>query len=204
MRSKKQKEIELGNVWGIRFTASQSAVIGSLVLWLGLALLGVVGLHLLTWIALLGGLLGVALHWLSDTGHQLGHAWAARQVGWPMSGLRYFGLLSTSLYPKNEPLLPGRVHIRRALGGPAASLLLALLGVAWVWAAGGSGSLMDWLGRFFLFDNLVVFGLGAFIPLGFTDGSTLLEWIGKDGKAGTGKKLATRDRRRPSKARPRM
>ena len=37
-----------------------------------------------------------------------------------------------------------------------------------------------WLGLFFLFDNLLVFTLGALLPLGFTDGSTLLHWRNKE------------------------
>jgi hypothetical protein len=32
---------------------------------------------------------------------------------------------------------------------------------------------------FFFLENLFVFTLAAFLPLGFTDGSTLLEWRGK-------------------------
>jgi hypothetical protein len=35
---------------------------------------------------------------------------------------------------------------------------------------------------FFALDNLLFFTLGAFLPLGFTDGSTLLYWWPKRGK----------------------
>jgi hypothetical protein len=35
------------------------------------------------------------------------------------------------------------------------------------------------LATFFFLDNLLVLTLGSFLPLGFTDGSTLLEWWGK-------------------------
>jgi hypothetical protein len=36
-----------------------------------------------------------------------------------------------------------------------------------------------WVALFFFLDNLLVLTLGAFVPLGFTDGSTLLRWWGK-------------------------
>jgi hypothetical protein len=41
------------------------------------------------------------------------------------------------------------------------------------------GSALWWVGVFFFLDNLIVFTLGALLPLGFTDGSTLLYWWGK-------------------------
>ena len=41
---------------------------------------------------------------------------------------------SLSRYPKNEPHLLPKIHIRRAIGGPLSSLLLTLItgGLAWV------------------------------------------------------------------------
>ena len=41
-------------------------------------------------------------------------------------GINLWGPLSSSIYPADEPPLPRSVHIRRALGGPLASLLLTL------------------------------------------------------------------------------
>ncbi|MBW7885798.1 MAG: hypothetical protein H3C34_24840, partial [Caldilineaceae bacterium] len=43
----------------------------------------------------------------------------------------------------------------------------------------GSGGVGWWLLVFLAVDNLVVLGLGAFLPLGFTDGSTILNWWGR-------------------------
>ena len=45
-----------------------------------------------------------------NTLHQFGHAWAARRVGYPMTGLRYRGVLAASLYPRNEPELPADIQ----------------------------------------------------------------------------------------------
>ena len=113
------------------------------------------------------------LHWLADLLHQAGHAIAARSTGYPMSGLRLWFLLSSGLYPLDEPELPVRTHVRRALGGPIMSLIVyhrrrcdRLLCVPQAVPTPGSRSL--------LLDNLLIFTLGAFVPLGFTDGGTLL------------------------------
>ena len=119
------------------------------------------------------GLAAMILHWIAVLLHQAGHATAARSTGYPMSGIRLWGVLGSSLYSPSEPALPPLVHFRRAMGGPLFSLLVTLLALVpllllhsetWAW----------WLVLFFLLDNLLVFTLGSFLPLGFTDGSTLL------------------------------
>jgi hypothetical protein len=76
-------------------------------------------------------------------------------------------------------ILPANIHIRRALGGPVGSLLLTLLAAVIGLALRPLGGTPWLVGAFFFLDNLLVFTLGAFLPLGFTDGSTLLEWRGK-------------------------
>jgi hypothetical protein len=40
-----------------------------------------------------------------------------------------------------------------------------------------AGGVAFYVAAFFALDNLLVFTLGAFLPLGFTDGSTLLYWL---------------------------
>jgi hypothetical protein len=176
---KASNDIGLGGVAGLRLSAAPSALIGSLVLW---ALLGAVGLLLLKLspveVALLS-LTGVLLHWISDVIHQLGHAWAARQSGHPMVGIRLWWLLTSSIYPSNEPQLLRSVHTRRALGGPITSLLVgALSSLVLLIIPVDTGPW--WLALFFCLDNLLVLGLGAFLPLGFTDGSTLLKLYSKE------------------------
>jgi hypothetical protein len=122
----------------------------------------------------------VGLHLVANLGHHFGHAWAAARTGYPMSGvlLGKWGLLGTSLYPTSEPALPARIHIRRALGGPLASLGLSLIAGALVLVLPRE-TMLWWATLFFLADNLGVFFLGSLLPLGFTDGSTLLHWWGK-------------------------
>jgi hypothetical protein len=40
-------------------------------------------------------------------------------------------------------------------------------------------TLLLWVLPLFSLDNLFFFTLGALLPLGFTDGSTILRWMGK-------------------------
>jgi len=174
------RDYSLGSLAGLRISAAPAAAGGSLALLVILAAAALVGLRWPPGQALLGGLLAVLLHWAGVFAHQFGHAWAARSTGFPMTGIRLgaLGVLSTSLYPAEEPDLPAAVHIRRALGGPFASLLLALAAgiIAFLWRGGGP-AWAAWL--FFTLDNLVILGLGSFLPLGFTDGGTLMRWWGK-------------------------
>ncbi|HEU5104138.1 MAG TPA: hypothetical protein VFU22_34210 [Roseiflexaceae bacterium] len=169
---------ELGRLAGLRLTAGPSAIVGSAVLWV---ILG----NIAWWLgasagaAILGGLVAVLLHWASNIVHQLGHARAARSTGHPMIGIRLWWLLTASIYPRDEGQLPAAVHIRRALGGPIASLLLTLVAAVAALALRSAGGPIWWLAVFVFLDNLLVLTIGAFLPLGFTDGSTLLYWWGK-------------------------
>lgn len=172
------KEYKLGKIAGLRLSARPAAIYGSIALFLLLAGIAIGILRLALVDAAIGSLAAVVLHWVAALAHQLGHAWAARQTGYPMTGIRFgsLGLLAASRYPSNEPTLPPAIHIRRALGGPTGSLLASLVAAILALLLHNSSGLPWWLAVFFFLDNLVVFTLGSFLPLGFTDGSTLLEW----------------------------
>src|SRR4051794_9141551 len=118
---------DLGRVANLRLTADSSAIVGSALLWALLSGIAAFGLGHSPTVAVAGGLVAVLLHWASDIVHQLGHAQAARATGQPMIGIRLWWVLSSSIYPPDEGPLPAFVHIRRALGGPIASLLLTLI-----------------------------------------------------------------------------
>jgi hypothetical protein len=169
----------LGRAAGLRLLAHPSAMVGSVLLWLLLSGIAVFGLGVSPLAASIGGLIAVLLHWASDIVHQLGHARAARKTGHPMIGIRLWWVLSASIYPSDEGSLPAAVHIRRALGGPLASLLLTVIAAVIALALHPLGGVFWWVALFFFLDNLLVLTLGAFLPLGFTDGSTLLHWWGK-------------------------
>jgi hypothetical protein len=174
-------EYKLGKVAGLSLSFEPLAIVGSILLLVLLSGVAIGILNLPVGEALVVSLLAVILHWVSDIAHHLGHAWAARRTGYPMIGIRLGkrALLGTSLYPPDEQALPATIHIRRALGGPIGSLLLSLIAALTALTLRPVGGALWWVAVFFFFDNVVVFALGAFLPLGFTDGSTLLQWWGK-------------------------
>ena len=170
----------LGRLFGLQVSGTPLALVGTLLLWLlvGTAARGALALPLAQ--AAWAGLLGAALWWLIELVHQLGHAVTARGTGHPMAGIEFgqFALFARSIYPADEPDLPASVHIRRALGGPVASLALGA-------AAGLTALLLPahgpawWAALYTAAVSTLVMGLGALLPLGFTDGSTLLAWWGR-------------------------
>jgi hypothetical protein len=173
------REIRLGKIGGLTLSAMPSALVGFLLTWVILSAFGAIVLGIDLPKAILGGLIAALLQLASEIIHQLGHAWAARQTGYPMTGIRLWGVLSTSVYPSDEPVLPASIHIRRALGGPMTSLLVTILAGIFLFALRDRDGVARWIALFFFVENLFVFMLGAFLPLGFTDGSTLLHWLGK-------------------------
>ena len=164
----------------LTISAAPSAVGGALLL---TAVFGFVGrrvFRLTPEAALAGGALAAALHFVSELWHQSGHARAAAQTGYPMTGVHLWGVLGTSLYPPDEPELPSEVHARRALGGPRASAVFAVAGALLALATrpiGGvaHGSVAHMVSTLFALENLFVFSAGALVPLPFmeTDGTTL-------------------------------
>ena len=128
--------------------------------------------------ALLAGGLGALGMWVSDWLHQMGHALAAARAGHPMTGILFTSVLSVSQYPADEPALPARVHIQRALGGFWVNVLIGLLLLPyWFFLSfenGASGWTLGWLTLW----NLGVLGLGALLPIDIpnvltSDGGTL-------------------------------
>jgi hypothetical protein len=179
------KLIELGKIAGLRLTAHWTAFAGFVVLWIVVAVGVIFLLEPPIEEAIIGSLLVTVLHYLSELWHQLGHAWAARRTGHPMIGVRYWLILGMSIYPKDEPGLPGPTHISRALGGPAASFLLAIIiFILTMTTDDTTPMVLLWVLPVMFLDNFFVFALGAFVPLGFTDGSTILRWWGRQEEVG--------------------
>jgi hypothetical protein len=170
------RNLDSGRLDKLTISAAPSVVGGALLLLAVFSLIGRRVFRLRPGPALAGGVLATALHFISELWHQRGHARAAARTGYPMTGVRLWGVLGTSLYPPDEPELPGELHVARALGGPRAS--------AWLAAAGGLVALATWpvggvafmVSTLFALENLLVFSFGALFPLPFmeTDGMTLL------------------------------
>ena len=173
------KIYQLGTFGGLKLLIRPSALIGLLLLWTGLTSF--------TWRlmdfppdqALAAGLGSTVLHFISELVHNMGHSVAARQVKRPMEGVLFWGLLATSLYPKDEKKVTPRLHIRRALGGPIASFILTILtGLQLAVVSPVAAQLppaIPFIAMFLFWDNLLIFTLGSILPLGFTDGSTILQ-----------------------------
>jgi hypothetical protein len=171
-----EKKLNLGQIDGLWVYVEINVFLGMLILWGAFSGLVYFILKLPPIASLAMGLAAVFLHYAFEFWHQYCHAWAARRTGYPMEGLHYTMVLASSLYPVDEPQLPARVHVQRALGGPLGSLALGLFGGVLTWALYPFGGLLYWFTWFVFLENLLVYCIGALLPLGFTDGDTLLQW----------------------------
>jgi hypothetical protein len=170
------------SLFGLHLTFTRGALLWHLGLAVLAALLAAWLLALGPGAAVLAGVLSAGVFFFSELLHQLGHAWAARGAGHPMQGIRFFSLFSASLYPANEPALPRRLHVLRALGGFWINVLVGVVLVPLASAAWPGGGLGAWLLAFAAVVNLLVLGLGALLPItvpggdGVTDGAALLRY----------------------------
>lgn len=174
-----QKNFALGHIFGLEISAKPSAFVGFLAVWLALSALGIFVVHLNFVESVVSGFVITCLHYVSEVIHQLGHAGAARNTGYPMRGMRFVHVLAFSQYPKDEPELSGKIHIRRALGGPLISFLVTVIALLILLVAQNSGIVFYWIALCFFLDNLLVFTLGALLPLSFTDGGAIARYWGK-------------------------
>lgn len=163
----------LGSVSKVRLSARPSAIMCWLLLWAVYSTVGGFLFKLPLGVALVGGLLAFACHWFSTLAHQLGHVWAGRRVGYAATGIEFWWIFSSTLYPADEPALPTAIHLQRALGGPALNLLLTIVAATLSFALLSVGGFAWRLAAVLAVQNLLAFIVG-FLPLGFTDGSTLL------------------------------
>jgi hypothetical protein len=171
-------EISFGKFARLQLSARPSFFISSLLLWALLAFIGLMWFQLPLLQAMVGGLVAVVLHWLTVCWHHVGHAYAARRVGYPMQGVRFGFLIAASVYPSDEPALPAAVHVARAFGGPTANFLLCLLIAPFVFFTRLIGGVF-WLLVLFLFLDNLILAVQLFIPLSFNDGSAILYWLRK-------------------------
>lgn len=168
---------ELGTVGGLTLTAEPSAYISFAFVFIVLLIAGLMLLDLPVVVVIIGAALGTIWHWVAEYLHQYGHALAASRIGHPMTGIHFWGVLGRSIYPEGEAELSPREHIYRALGGPALSTLLTIMLGLLLLIASAIGGAVYYLVYFMFLDNLLVFTIGPWIPLGFNDVSTIIYWM---------------------------
>ena len=172
------KTIHLGKLFGLQIGILPLAFVGTLVVWIVFTVIARSGLNIPFIQSLLMGLIATLLHWTFELIHSLGHAYAAKRTGHPMTGITFgaMAVFALTRYPKDEPELRPSIHIRRALGGP---IINGILSIAFFLLLPFWSGNWFWLGMFALFENLFVYTLQVFIPLGFNDGSTILRNLRK-------------------------
>lgn len=165
-------------LFGLEIRIYPSAGLVTLALWV---IFGVISALLFDFSivqAIITGLIGAAVHWLSVLVHHLGHAFAAARTGYPMRLVRTYGPLAASIYPRDEGELPARLHIRRAIGGPIFSGALGIIGAILFFGLRDSGDFITWTLGLVAAINLFVFTIGALLPNPIieTDGMTIMKY----------------------------
>jgi hypothetical protein len=163
--------VRLGRILGLDVSAQPSSLVTYAALAGLLTAFGTSRLKLRLPAAVAFAGAGVTLHLLSLLVHHFGHALAARSAGYPMTGVRLFGPIASSVYP-DEPPLPVGTHLRRALGGPVSSFLFSCL-ILLIRPLARSSRVGQVLWWYLFFDNVFDFALGSLLPLEFTDGGTI-------------------------------
>jgi Zn-dependent protease len=167
------KSIHLGKLFGLQISLLPLAFAGMFILWIGFSSIAFYGIDTPFGESLLLGFIAALLHWTFELIHSLGHAYAAKRIGYPMIGITFgtLAIFALTHYPKDEPELSPLAHIKRALGGPIINGLLSI--IFYLLLPLWSGN-WYWLGMFAFLENLIVYTLQIFLPLGFNDGSTIL------------------------------
>ena len=176
--STRASDIGRARIGGMQVALTSAFYIGTVLIGAVYFVIGIALFHRSPLNALVGSAVLVVLHWVNELWHNYGHFRAARSTGFPMDGVRLGTpfLLGTSIYPASEGELSAKVHIRRALGGPVANLVLFFVALIATAVLQVIRPHFVWVGIVWALENLLVFVVGNALPLGFNDGSTLLRW----------------------------
>ena len=88
-KDKRDERNQIRHMGRLAVESAPLAFAGSIGLWVIVVLLMMAVFNIPIGSALFGGVIVVVLHWFCETVHQLGHAWAARRTGYPMTGMRF-------------------------------------------------------------------------------------------------------------------
>jgi Zn-dependent protease len=170
------QEYRLFRITDIEIRLRPSAFFSALLIWAGVTAFTLLGEQLPAVQALLSGFIVALGHWFSAIWHHLGHAFVTKRLDYPMQAITLHGLTASAVYPTSEQETPADVHLRRALGGPAASAILTLTLYRLALSEYPNGGLILVVMAAMMVDNLLFFTLGAMLPLDFTDAGTLIRW----------------------------
>jgi hypothetical protein len=159
------KTFTLFAVFGVKVTMSAGGVIAFVAAMPLVAWLSTITVQLSFAEAILAGLLGAVVIFLSDLLHQFGHAYVARRLGYPMRGIHFHSILSASVYPPDEPPLPRHIHVKRALGGFWVNILIGLFLLPYAFFLSFEGGATGFVTMFSALYNFVILGLGALFPI---------------------------------------
>jgi Zn-dependent protease len=170
-----RRPVNLGWLGPLYVTGERSVLVGFAVVWVLMLALASQWVEGTGFDRLMAATLAALGHWFWDLMHHVGHYLAGLYAGHPMRGIHLYGVLIRSVYPPNEPALAANIHIRRAIGGPAMSICMALLCLLFQRIFPS-----DILWFFFyisFWDNLLVMTLGALLPVAGLDGHVILrQW----------------------------
>lgn len=106
---------------------------------------------------------------VANTIHGFGHIVSGTLAGSAMDELLITATRDANIYRGDQSAVRGRTHVARAIGGPAANLLMAAL--AYAALAGLGGGAHPWLARVGTVNLL--YGLGGLLPIPSVDGEVI-------------------------------
>lgn len=181
------RKINLGRFLNVEITMAMSSFVTMAIVFVVATLAASTLLSQEIGAAIIFGVGVVFIHWWGDFLHQVGHILAASRLKYPAYRLHFWGPLSTTMYPKDEPELLPTMHVKRALGGPIASIIVSFVYGLILYVVGEGYEPINWLALFGVVESILVFTLGALTPMNpfmpdsmkdfKTDGDIVLDWF---------------------------
>lgn len=162
---------DLGYFGPVRVSAERSAYVGFVLVSVVMFVAALTQLIGTGSDRLMAALLATLGYYLCLAIHHTGHYLAGLYAGYPFERLHLYWAIARDVYPPNEPPLAANIHLRRALGGPAASILAAL--ACLLLALISPGGILRFVFLSGLWANLLIFTLGALIPAFGLDGDVI-------------------------------
>jgi hypothetical protein len=168
--TKTVRRIRIGRFWGVTILVTSLTWLGPLVFFSLNFLINLLDTKLTLADRLYQSLIFAIAVELTTLLHAFGHIQGGKLVHSAMDELLITSTRGVNLYHGDQSLVPGHVHLVRALGGPLLNLIAA--GVLVILASpAGTGFSSD------LIDSLIVinlfFGLGSFLPIRTVDGEVI-------------------------------